>query len=139
MPIQIISGNCTAKGYRNSPSMQASLVPTATDRKEREVAHTAIMTHSILLIAQPDKSVTRQIEEGISFHKKRYRNVGSYLAYFQAYSNTYAPLDTLKKLYEEALDHPEVIGIIVGTRPDCIDGRKAGLFQRAFGKILRSR
>jgi hypothetical protein len=76
-----------------------------------------------------------QIEEGISFHKKRYRNVGSYLAYFQAYSNTYAPLDTLKKLYEEALDHPEVIGIIVGTRPDCIDGQKLEYLRRLSEKF----
>ena len=72
----------------------------------------------------PEKSITRQIEEGISFHRTRYRKVGSYLAYFQAYSNTYAPLELLKKLYGEALDHPEVVGIIIGTRPDCIDAEK---------------
>jgi radical SAM protein (TIGR01212 family) len=72
----------------------------------------------------PEKSVTRQIEEGISFHRTRYRRAGSYLAYFQAYSNTYAPLESLKKLYGEALDNPEVIGIIIGTRPDCIDAGK---------------
>jgi uncharacterized protein len=70
---------------------------------------------------QPEKSVTLQIEEGISFHKWRYSEARSYLAYFQAYSNTYAPLDTLRKLYEEALNYPGVIGLIIGTRPDCID------------------
>jgi len=69
---------------------------------------------------QPEKSVTQQIEEGISFHKWRYSEAVSYLAYFQAYSNTYAPLDTLRKLYEEALGYPGVIGLIIGTRPDCI-------------------
>jgi len=72
----------------------------------------------------PGKSVTLQIEEGISFHQKRYRRAGSYLAYFQAYSNTYSSLETLKKLYSEALGYPGVIGIIIGTRPDCIDNEK---------------
>lgn len=72
----------------------------------------------------PSKSVTRQIEEGISFHKKRYRRAGKYLAYFQAYSNTYAPLETLVKLYNEALNVPGIAGLIIGTRPDCIDTEK---------------
>ena len=62
-----------------------------------------------------------QIEEGISFHKWRYSEARSYLAYFQAYSNTYAPAGRLRKLYEEALAYPGVIGLIIGTRPDCID------------------
>lgn len=74
----------------------------------------------------PEKTVTRQIEEGIEFHKWRYSEATSYLAYFQAFSNTYAPLNTLKKLYEEALAHPGVIGIIIGTRPDCVDDEKLG-------------
>jgi len=72
----------------------------------------------------PAKSVSQQIEEGIKFHKWRYSEAVSYLAYFQAYSNTYAPLETLKKLYEEALSYPGVIGLIIGTRPDCIDEEK---------------
>jgi hypothetical protein len=72
----------------------------------------------------PSKSVTQQIKEGVEFHKWRYSEAVSYLAYFQAYSNTYAPLDILKKLYEEALTFPGVIGLIIGTRPDCIDDEK---------------
>ena len=72
----------------------------------------------------PEKSVTQQIEEGIKFHKWRYRGSDSYLAYFQAFSNTYAPVETLKKLYGEALKYPGVIGLIIGTRPDCIDNEK---------------
>jgi uncharacterized protein len=72
----------------------------------------------------PAKSVSQQIEEGIKFHKWRYSAAVSYLAYFQAYSNTYAPLEILKKMYEEALGYPGVIGLIIGTRPDCIDGEK---------------
>jgi uncharacterized protein len=68
----------------------------------------------------PEKSITRQIEEGIGFHQWRYKKAVSYLAYFQAYSNTYGDLERLKKLYAEALAHPAVIGLVVGTRPDCI-------------------
>jgi uncharacterized protein len=73
---------------------------------------------------QPSKSVTKQIEEGVDFHKWRYSEAVSYLAYFQAFSNTYAPLEDLKKLYEEALEYEGVIGLIIGTRPDCIDDEK---------------
>jgi uncharacterized protein len=73
---------------------------------------------------RPVKTVTEQIKEGILFHKWRYRRAVSYLAYFQAYSNSYASLETLRKLYEEALSYPGVIGLIIGTRPDCIDDEK---------------
>ncbi|MDR3245779.1 MAG: TIGR01212 family radical SAM protein [Prevotellaceae bacterium] len=72
----------------------------------------------------PYKSVTEQIDEGILFHARRYRRADKFLAYFQAYSNTYAPLNQLKKLYSEALEHPGVIGLVIGTRPDCIDSHK---------------
>jgi uncharacterized protein len=65
-----------------------------------------------------------QLGEGIEFHKWRYDEAVSYLAYFQAYSNTYAPIETLKLLYEEALNYPGIIGLIIGTRPDCIDDEK---------------
>lgn len=69
----------------------------------------------------PDKSIRQQIEEGIEFHQKRYRRASQYLAYFQAYSNTYKPLDELKQIYQQALDLPSIAGIVIGTRPDCID------------------
>lgn len=72
----------------------------------------------------PGKSITQQLDEGIEFHRVRYRNTSHYLAYFQAYSNTYGPIDRLKAVYGEALAHPEVVGIVVGTRPDCIDAEK---------------
>ncbi len=71
-----------------------------------------------------EKSVTAQITEGIAFHEKRYRRVSSYLAYFQSYSNTYASLEKLADLYGDALKHPGIRGIIIGTRPDCIDEEK---------------
>jgi len=70
------------------------------------------------------KPISQQISEGITFHKWRYNEAVSYLAYFQAYSNTYAPLAVLKKLYGEALSYPGIIGLIIGTRPDCIDDEK---------------
>ena len=69
-------------------------------------------------------SITRQIDEGIRFHQWRYRKAAKYLAYFQAYSNTYAPLELLKERYSEALSHPQISGIVIGTRPDCIDDAK---------------
>ena len=70
------------------------------------------------------KSLHQQMDEGIGFHKVRYRATEHYLAYFQSFSNTYAPLERLKALYEEALSHPDVVGIVIGTRPDCVDEEK---------------
>lgn len=70
------------------------------------------------------KSIAAQIDEGIEFHQVRYRKTKHYLAYFQSYSNTYAPLPRLKELYLEALSHPHIVGIVIGTRPDCIDEEK---------------
>ena len=72
----------------------------------------------------PDKSIGRQLDEGIEFHRGRYRRAGGYLAYFQPYSNTYAPLEKLRELYGQALAHPEVKGLVIGTRPDCVDAAK---------------
>ena len=72
----------------------------------------------------PEKGITRQLDEGIAFHEWRYSHTAGYLAYFQAYSNTYAPLETLRQRYEEALAHPKVVGLVVGTRPDCVDEAK---------------
>ncbi len=76
-----------------------------------------------------DKSVEKQIREGIAFHKKRYKRATNYLAYFQAYSNTYAPLKKLKTIYQPALIHPDIIGLVIGTRPDCIDIEKLKYFR----------
>ncbi len=70
-----------------------------------------------------EKSISQQIEEGVEFLKRRYGKINKFIVYFQPYSNTYAPLDTLKRYYEEALSHPEVIGLTIGTRPDCVDDK----------------
>ena len=72
----------------------------------------------------PDKPILQQLEEGIEFHQNRYRKAEEYIAYFQSYSNTYAPLEHLKELYAQALAHPKVKGIVIGTRPDCVDDEK---------------
>lgn len=76
----------------------------------------------------PEKGVARQIAEGIEFHANRYREATRYLVYFQSFSNTYAPLERLRAVYDEALAHPSVAGIVVGTRPDCVDERKLDYF-----------
>ena len=84
------------------------------------------------------KSLHRQMDEGIEFHKVRYRTTEHYLAYFQSFSNTYAPLEKLRNLYEEALAHPSVVGIVIGTRPDCVDEKKLDyLADLASGRILK--
>jgi len=71
-----------------------------------------------------DMTIKDQIDHGIKTSKRRYKKTNKYIVYFQSYSNTYAPLSRLKELYEEALSHPEVIGLSIGTRPDCIDTEK---------------
>lgn len=67
-----------------------------------------------------EKSVGQQISEGIEFFARKYQSM-KYLAYFQAYSNTYAPVENLRELYSEALAQPEVIGLVIATRPDCLN------------------
>ena len=69
---------------------------------------------------EPEKTVSQQIEQGIAFFAPKYKTQ-QYLAYFQAYTNTYADLSVLKKLYEEALQNPKIIGLVIATRPDCIN------------------
>ena len=67
---------------------------------------------------QPD--ILAQIDTGIEFMRRRYPRTKSFLAYFQSYSNTYDDLAALRKIYEAALGHPEITGIVIGTRPDCL-------------------
>lgn len=67
----------------------------------------------------PKKSISQQILEGKKFFGNKYPDM-KYLAYFQAFTNTYAPIDELKRMYSEALEIEDVVGIVIGTRPDCI-------------------
>jgi radical SAM protein (TIGR01212 family) len=84
---------------------------------------------------QPGKGIALQLEEGIDFHRKRYRRANSYLAYFQAFSNTYASVDKLEKIYFEALGIEGVKGLVIGTRPDCIDEEKLDLLKSIAKKF----
>jgi len=67
-----------------------------------------------------EMSIPTQMEASIPFMVDRY-DVQKYIAYFQAYSNTYDELDKLKLLYEEAISYPNVVGLDIGTRSDCVD------------------
>ncbi|MEZ5001358.1 MAG: TIGR01212 family radical SAM protein [Bacteroidales bacterium] len=86
----------------------------------------------------PETGVSAQIQKGIQFHRKRYRRAVGYLAYFQAYSNTYSSLDHLKEIYEEALSYPEIKGLVIGTRPDCIDEAKLEYFSSLAARTYLS-
>lgn len=76
---------------------------------------------------QPVKTVSRQVEEGIRFFRNKYQNQ-NYLAYFQSYTNTYDSIDRLTSIYEEALSHPLIKGIVIGTRPDCVSNELLDYF-----------
>ena len=86
----------------------------------------------------PEKSVSQQLEEGILFHRNRYRRADGYLAYFQAFSNTHAPLEKLREIYRPAIEHPLVKGIVIGTRPDCMDREKLAYFAELNEKMFVS-
>jgi uncharacterized protein len=73
-------------------------------------------------------SLQEQIEKGIPYLRSRY-GAKKFIVYFQPYTNTYAPVETLERLYREALEHPGVVGLAIGTRPDCIDEEKVALLQ----------
>ena len=66
-------------------------------------------------------SITTQLDRALHFHHSRGRNADHYLAYFQSGTNTYAPVSALESIYREALSHSAISGIIIGTRPDCIN------------------
>lgn len=71
-------------------------------------------------------SIKEQLDLGISLSIDKYK-AKKFLAYFQAYSNTYKPVNELKKIYDSALSHVDVIGMSIGTRPDCVDDEKLDL------------
>src|SRR5213594_2558302 len=75
------------------------------------------------------KPIPEQVESGIAYLRRRYR-AEKFIVYFQPFTNTYAPLETLVPLYESALQHPDVVGLSVGTRPDCVDEAKLAWFEQ---------
>lgn len=77
---------------------------------------------------KPTLTVREQVRRGITYLRKRY-GAERFIAYFQPYTNTYAPLAELEHLYREALEEPSVVGLAIGTRPDCIDEEKLLLLE----------
>lgn len=84
---------------------------------------------------QTDKSVTDQLAEGVRFFSRKYPEM-RYLAYFQAYTSTYGEQERLERLYEEALDYPGVVGLVIGTRPDCVPDRLLDYLARLSEQVL---
>ena len=81
-----------------------------------------------------ENSITDQIEKGIGFFSKKYSAM-RYLAYFQAYTSTWAPVEDLKKLYEEALQHPKIIGLVISTRPDAVNAELLDYLEELSNKV----
>ncbi len=71
-------------------------------------------------------SIEEQVEEGIKTLSQRFK-AQKFMSYFQAYSNTYKPVNELENIYNSALNHPDIVGISIGTRPDCVDEEKIKL------------
>ena len=84
---------------------------------------------------QTDKSVTDQLAEGVRFFSRKYPEM-RYLAYFQAYTSTYGEQERLERLYEEALSYPGVVGLVIGTRPDCVPDRLLDYLARLSEQVL---
>lgn len=86
---------------------------------------------------KPQLSVAEQIEKGKRFFSRKYPSM-RYLAYFQAHTNTFAEISRLSALYEEALAQPDVDGLIIGTRPDCMPDELLDYLSRLNEKIGRA-
>jgi radical SAM protein (TIGR01212 family) len=82
----------------------------------------------------PRADIRGQIDQSITRMRLRYRKCDHFLAYFQPATNTYAPVDRLRPLYEEALAHPQVVGLVIGTRPDCVPEDVLDLLQELASK-----
>lgn len=81
----------------------------------------------------PELTITEQIENGKKRLEKKIKN-GKYIAYFQAFTNTYAPVERLRAIYEEAINHPDIVALSIGTRPDCLGDDVLALLDE-FNKI----
>jgi radical SAM protein (TIGR01212 family) len=77
----------------------------------------------------PRVTIREQVQRGVALLHERY-GADHFLAYFQAATNTYAPVAKLRRFYDEALDHPQIVGLVVGTRPDCVPDDVLDLLQR---------
>ncbi|MDR1274901.1 MAG: TIGR01212 family radical SAM protein [Candidatus Accumulibacter sp.] len=85
------------------------------------------------------RNIAEQIDTGVEFARRRYPRSKAFLAYFQSYSNTYAALEKLREAYGAAIDHPDIAGLVVGTRPDCLPDETldylADLSKRVFVEL----
>lgn len=84
---------------------------------------------------KPSLPISEQVRSGISHTRKRFK-AARFLVYFQPYTNTYAPVGELEKLYQEALSEPDVIGLAIGTRPDAVDKEKISLLESLASKYF---
>jgi hypothetical protein len=82
----------------------------------------------------PRAGIRGQIDQSLERMKLRYRKCSHFLAYFQPATNTYAPVERLRTVYEEALSHPQVVGLVVGTRPDCVPDEVLDLLEELAGR-----
>ena len=80
-------------------------------------------------------SIGAQVRQGAVWMRKRYK-ARKFMAYFQSFSNTYAPLEQLARMYQEALDQEDVVGLFIGTRPDCVDDAVLDLLQSLSKRTL---
>jgi radical SAM protein (TIGR01212 family) len=86
----------------------------------------------------PRVGILGQIDQSIARMRNRYKNCNHFLAYFQPATNTYAPVDRLRKVYEEALAHPQVVGLAIGTRSDCVPEDVLTLLEELAGRTYVS-
>src|SRR6185436_12770369 len=81
--------------------------------------------------------IRNQVSEGIEYIRKRFA-ANKFIIYFQPFSNTYADTAHLRRLYTDAVDHPEVVGLAIGTRPDCVDEEKIAMIDEIGRRIFVS-
>lgn len=86
----------------------------------------------------PRQNIREQIDEGIRQLRRRYQGVEKFLGYFQPATNTYAPVPRLREVYQAALDHPAVVGLAIGTRPDCVPDDVLDLLSEIAGRTYLS-
>lgn len=84
----------------------------------------------------PSNTISEQLNEGITFHKKRYKRAKAYLAYFQSYTNTYIPLNELEKIIQTTIKINNIVGLVFSTRPDAIDESVCELFEHYANKTF---
>ena len=79
-------------------------------------------------------SISKQLEDGIKLFSKRFK-ANKFISYLQSFTNTYAPIDKLKEIYDEAISHPDVVVLAIGTRPDCLSNEVLDLIETYKEKV----